>query len=379
MLNKINYILSNTFSNEFKNIFLKKQISISKKFIYILKTFNCQFVNLTRVSDSEILVEYAGNELSETEVKKIESLFKANYSKRENKFEEKMFNIKISFKKSDEFQNELDVLDIDTVMNVDNLPNHLKKYSFGLTYLSQFGIEYFLYCGTNRNDSSVFIKYPKKYRYTTSSFSLNYNNVYMDNAPEWRKFPKRQASVMFTNSINYASTFGTAYFIIPENNAVVGVCPYGDLWSSVSVSVNNHTITLPIFNHVLEILGITYLQRNINNQNYNQFMQDLQLVDNLFINDKKNKYEDLFSVLKKDDLLNDDYADAELNAITTINHIKSNISLVELTKKLLSSDKFKTVIFKPKNFVELNTKRKHEFWTDKPALLIHPSEYLKKK
>jgi len=78
-------------------------------------------------------------------------------------------------------------------------------------------------------------------------------------------------------------------------------------------------------------------------------------------------------------LLNDDYADAELNAITTINHIKSNISLVELTKKLLSSDKFKTVIFKPKNFVELNTKRKHEFWTDKPALLIHPSEYLKKK
>jgi len=330
------------------------------------------------MSDSEILVEYAGNELSETEVKKIESLFKANYSKRENKFEEKMFNIKISFKKSDEFQNELDVLDIDTVMNVDNLPNHLKKYSFGLTYLSQFGIEYFLYCGTNRNDSSVFIKYPKKYRYTTSSFSLNYNNVYMDNAPEWRKFPKRRASVMFTNSVNYSSTYGTPYFIIPENNAIIGVCPYGDLWSSFNVDINDIRLSLPIYNHILEILGITYLQRNINNQNYELFMKDLRIVDKLFMNDKKNRYEKLFGELKKDSLLDDEF-EAHKNTINTINHIKSNISLVELTKKLLSSDKFKTVIFKPKNFVELNTKRKHEFWTDKPALLIHPSEYLKKK
>jgi hypothetical protein len=63
----------------------------------------------------------------------------------------------------------------------------------------------------------------------------NYYTLIMDNAPEWKEYPKRNASYICTTNYIRALTRGapaTSYIIIPYDGVKIAKCPDYDIWDS---------------------------------------------------------------------------------------------------------------------------------------------------
>jgi hypothetical protein len=101
--------------------------------------------------------------------------------------------------------------------------------------------------------------------------SRNTNNFYtslMANAPSWEKAPRRDKSLIMTNSGWIAETYGTKFIMIPFNGTKIGVCPTGDIWGSVV----SHTISSTGYKHefTMENFGYevgNFLMSNIKDEN----------------------------------------------------------------------------------------------------------------
>ena len=65
-----------------------------------------------------------------------------------------------------------------------------------------------------------------------SSNAPNHYTLWLDNHPDWEKFPKRSKSYVGSPDFETASSFGDVYLVIPEDTALIGVCPANDLWRS---------------------------------------------------------------------------------------------------------------------------------------------------
>lgn len=63
-----------------------------------------------------------------------------------------------------------------------------------------------------------------------SANTHNYYTLWMDNAPEWSKFPKRSRSFICSESEDIADGFGKAFFVFPFDDANIGAAPADDLW-----------------------------------------------------------------------------------------------------------------------------------------------------
>lgn len=64
------------------------------------------------------------------------------------------------------------------------------------------------------------------------------NNIYnllLSNLPSWKKYPKRDLSLVGTTNADSASHYGLDIFIVlPVDNAKIGVCSAYDIWESFS-------------------------------------------------------------------------------------------------------------------------------------------------
>jgi len=58
----------------------------------------------------------------------------------------------------------------------------------------------------------------------------NYYTLIMDNAPEWKDYPKRSKS--FICSLLYSNMNGNAFVVIPNDNSIWGVCNEVDIYDS---------------------------------------------------------------------------------------------------------------------------------------------------
>jgi len=62
------------------------------------------------------------------------------------------------------------------------------------------------------------------------------NNIYnllLSNLPSWKKYPKRNLSLVGTTDADSASHYGLDIFVVlPIDNAKIGVCPDYDIWDS---------------------------------------------------------------------------------------------------------------------------------------------------
>lgn len=65
-----------------------------------------------------------------------------------------------------------------------------------------------------------------------SNDTNNYYNVWIDNAPAWKDYPKRSKSLICTSASFAARSYGTLHLIIPADTCKIGICPNYDIWDS---------------------------------------------------------------------------------------------------------------------------------------------------
>lgn len=65
--------------------------------------------------------------------------------------------------------------------------------------------------------------------------SANTDNYYtwlLDNLPSWKSYPKRSRGLICSTDKSYTTNYGNEFYIIPYDNAKVGVCSSFDIWIS---------------------------------------------------------------------------------------------------------------------------------------------------
>lgn len=275
----------------------------------------------------------------------------------------------------------------------------LKSYS---TMLKAFvsildnGYSYPLYHGGKHTAGILNIKYPIQNRLSTSIRLNNYINMILDNSDKWKAYPKRKASIMFTDSSEVAASYGTTvYYIFPPNNAKIGICPKQDFWDvfryDFNSSDNYYILSIHSINNFLQYFSAKALSRNINMESYDTFHNDIDKIE---------------TYIRR---LNLETASIPNSAANTIRLIKEvtqlkNYSffdfLEDFIKPNYSGDpRFDFKVTNTNNLIKTYDNKfggfanyglyavvedKHELWTDQPCLIITQNaaveltEYVKK-
>jgi len=109
-----------------------------------------------------------------------------------------------------------------------------------------------IYRGLELSPSYIFTDPSKGLpRYSRGNIE-NYYTLLIDNLPNWKKYPKRSRSIICTNSIQEAESYGDVYIVFPFNNANFGVCSKSDVWISFLSTIGNLRIFVNNLNKVLK-------------------------------------------------------------------------------------------------------------------------------
>jgi len=190
-----------------------------------------------------------------------------------------------------------------------------------------------------KHHTNINILDPTKITRISPWASGNLHNLILSNSPLWSKFPKRNKSIIF--DFNYSTHGGYHYILIPENNAILGVCPVSDMWGAFP-SCLNYFFNTEIYN---------ILQTNCNNFNFD------------------NDYEILMECINNIDIKNITYSDHRIYST----FIKPYKTLSEAIDNFINPKKnnFKTIKY-TKNF-NLKTKSSLEGWTESNCILVKQS------
>jgi len=114
-----------------------------------------------------------------------------------------------------------------------------------------------IYRGVNNKDDYFYIL-PNPLKPRISANTANFYTLIMNNAPKWKKYPKRQI-ICSTNS-NTAVSFGggmrNSFQVFPYNGSKIGVCPTDDIWNSIDM-FNLNTVNETI-QYLLEFFGMDW-------------------------------------------------------------------------------------------------------------------------
>jgi hypothetical protein len=122
----------------------------------------------------------------------------------------------------------------------------VRKYKQGFTILR----------GLDKETSKITLVRPSLF----NRKSRNTYNIYtslMDTLPSWENYPKRSKSIICTNSLSSASSYGHIYIVLPTDGAKVGVCSGRDLWFSFPyIQKRLKESTMNSFNDLFAILFV---------------------------------------------------------------------------------------------------------------------------
>lgn len=79
---------------------------------------------------------------------------------------------------------------------------------------------------------------------THSKVDSIYNTLFSSKLDSWSDYPKRNKSVICSNSIIVAGDYGSVYYVLPINGTILGECPNFDLWFSFNKSLPKVSILL---------------------------------------------------------------------------------------------------------------------------------------
>lgn len=262
----------------------------------------------------------------------------------------------------------------------------LKSYSIMLKFFADIfnsSEEYPFLHGGRHTAGILNIKYPIANRLSTSAQFNNYISIIVDNSEKWKKYPKRTGAIMFSDSLMGANIYGdTLYYILPRNDANIGICPRSDFWNAFVFKKSDiySNITVHSINRFLQYFSSLIFKRNIDKSSYSKFKDDIDEIE---------------MVLKNIDL--EDSSNMAVGLYSTSMIIRDTIesrdcSLIEFLEDFISPDSEHIVNDKP--FISTNTKNLintynekldgiryytsdvvsndecHELWTDTPCLIL---------
>jgi len=252
---------------------------------------------------------------------------------------------------------------------------------------------YPLFHGGNHTAGILNVKYPIINRLSTSIKLNNYVNIILDNSDKWKAYPRRRASIMFSDSSRIAEAYGsTLYCIFPQNSAKIGICPRPDFWDVFRYDSNDgYILSTHSINNLLQYFSAKVLSRNVNLTSYVKFKNDV---------DKIEKY------IRKLNLETAKMPSSAANAIRLIKNVTQlkNYTffdfLEDFIKPNYSGDsRFDFIATNTNNLVHTYNKNygsfsefyvytspasSHELWTDSPCLILASTatkelaEYIKK-
>ncbi|NPV12905.1 MAG: hypothetical protein HPY57_14130 [Ignavibacteria bacterium] len=132
-----------------------------------------------------------------------------------------------------------------------------------------------------------------------SSDCYNYYTLIIDNAPEWKDYPKRSKSFICTLGTSHIE--GNRYYVIPKDDSKWGVCKKHDIFVSFDdLKYDAGQFTRDLYNFYYVIMG----NKNdvLNDDDYNEFMTKL---NNLNTKLKKMKWEKVKELIKKNNIYHD--------------------------------------------------------------------------
>lgn len=180
----------------------------------------------------------------------------------------------------------------------------------------------------------------------SANTSNEYTILFSDVLSSWKKYPKRNHSIICSTDYKYADTYGTSYIIIPFDNTNVGICPSYDFWESF----NN------AFREILDFKSDSFLLTTLND-----FLSYIKFENNINILEKK--FSEIYSK----------YKNSNYYGIFMLDKLKSAFydkSIYDVLNKYFSPE-YNGFILKS-NLLGLPEKR--EIWFDNQAIALH-SEY----
>ena len=113
-----------------------------------------------------------------------------------------------------------------------------------------------IYRGVNNRDDYLYIS-PNPLKPRKSANTANFYTLIMNNAPKWKKYPKRQI-ICSTNSnttVGY-SIKGNSFQVFPYDGAKIGVCPTDDIWNSFNNNLDDLNMDINTLFEYFNVYGI---------------------------------------------------------------------------------------------------------------------------
>lgn len=174
--------------------------------------------------------------------------------------------------------------------------------------------------------------------------SGNIHNIMLSNSPLWKEFPRRNKSIIF--DFNHIIHVGREFRVIPENDAILGICPKNDLWSCFPMNLNE------FFNGFINDIFKRYID-DYNNKlaqtDYNYILQCIKKIDDIDYNKIKLDFGFYFNFYKL---------------------FKPNKSFIEVINDFINpmKNKFKTIKYDKDFFFDSEV----EGWTESKCILVDP-------
>lgn len=179
----------------------------------------------------------------------------------------------------------------------------------------------------------------------------NYYTLYIDNAPEWSMFPKRE--IICTTSKTHSSWYGSTYVVVPFDGAKFGVCPDMDIWDTFENRCGlSPNVLFELFRKIANSVNADE-KVFLNDTNFNVFKQQM------------------LSITKEE---SDSY---QWNQIETLRNCQN---LYEYFQKIFSPQDYRDHAqnFKVAKYSQIDggtSESSNEVWTDAKCILLSMDTY----
>lgn len=160
-----------------------------------------------------------------------------------------------------------------------------------------------IYRGNRKVEDDYLHIIPANYDARISPYAdTNYYNLLFSNLPSWKKYPKRNKSIVCSTDYDEARNRNNhfcPYRVFPVDGSNIGVCPDWDIWDSFTDALDGND--LADFNYVLEAFlenvlpsGILWGQRA--DVDYSIFVKQCKLIDK---NKKDTSIDDIYDIYRR--------------------------------------------------------------------------------
>lgn len=197
-----------------------------------------------------------------------------------------------NFLLNENFANNISINDAIEIIN----KNCIKNFK----YMNDSDV--WIYRGDSNLINAAYVSYSKNRSERKSANTTNeYTYLFSEILDSWKKYPKRNKSIICSTSEKYAADYGNVYYVIPFDKTSIGICPQSDLWTSFKKGLDK------IFNNT------TYISLN----NLNMYLRTIFYFDD---NNSEIKNKKILNTTLKD-LIDDAIKSKRFSNIERINEI----------------------------------------------------------